>query len=177
MAVQLARRDLLRGRLKSSPVSARPPYAIAENNFIEKCKQCPDCVSACEAGVIRIDGDGYPVMSFIHGECDFCGECLAACTTGALDADRARAWNVVAEVDASCLSLNAVTCRSCGDNCEQEAIVFRLMTMGRSLPVIDEKLCNGCGACVHVCPSHSVRMNRSENGGGLKRPWEEVDAA
>ena len=165
MAARLARRDLLKGRLKPGPELLRSPWAIAESEFLKLCQQCPDCVEACETGVLRIGPDGYPQLSFRHGECEFCHECENACKTGALDAGRARQWDWVAEISANCLAINAVTCRSCGDSCEEEALFFRLMTMGRALPVVDQKACTGCGACVRVCPVQAVHIIHPEPAG------------
>ena len=158
MAVELGRRDLLRGRLKALPVVMRPPYAIAEREFLSLCEPCPDCATSCEEGVIKIDKTGFPKLSFLTGECTFCEDCVTACKTGALDRKKARPWNWIARIGGNCLSFNAVMCRSCGDTCEEEAIKFKLMTMGRSLPLVDESKCTGCGACAFACPNRSISM-------------------
>jgi ferredoxin-type protein NapF len=157
MGTDIARRDLLRGRLRTPPASIRPPYAIPESEFIERCARCPDCATACAAGIIRLDGAGYPKMQ-LGNECTFCGDCLKACKTGALDAVRARPWTVKAEISAGCLAVNGIVCRACGDHCGPRAIQFRLMTMGRSQAKIDTAACTGCGACAAVCPSQAISM-------------------
>jgi ferredoxin-type protein NapF len=156
--VEVERRNFLRGRFKPLPDIIRPPYAIVENDFLVQCERCPDCASSCEEKVIQIDDAGYPNLSFVRGECTFCGACLTACKTGALDREKARPWFLKARIGEQCLSVNAIYCRTCGEYCEEEAIVFRLMTGGRSLPVVDGRKCTGCGACAFVCPNKSVEM-------------------
>ncbi|MCP4935803.1 MAG: ferredoxin-type protein NapF [bacterium] len=156
--MELERRNFLRGRFKPSPGVIRPPYAVVEREFFSLCKKCSDCASSCEEKVIKLDETGYPEMSFGLGECTFCRDCTKACETGALDEENARPWNVKAEIGDNCLSVNAVFCRTCGDNCDEEAIVFKLMLKGRSKPIVDDELCTGCGACVMVCPNKSIKM-------------------
>jgi ferredoxin-type protein NapF len=51
-----------------------------------------------------------------------------------------------------------VVCRSCGEVCESAAIGFRLATGGRALALIDSQRCNGCGACLAVCPVRSITL-------------------
>ncbi len=162
MSVELERRNFLRGRFKPETPALRPPFARAEADFSRLCERCSDCVKACEDGLIVNGENGLPELSFAKGECTFCGECAAACKTGALDAAHARPWTVRAQIGSSCLSLNAVFCRTCGDNCEEEALTFRLMTGGRSQPLIDRALCTGCGGCAFVCPNGSITMSEFE---------------
>jgi ferredoxin-type protein NapF len=105
--------------------------------------------------------DGTPHMDFSlgEGECTFCGDCTSACPTAALDADRARPWDWVADAGAKCLSSQGITCRACQDACEPRAIRFSLMTGGRAIPLIDEYSCTGCGACAGVCPAGAIRFS------------------
>jgi len=158
LVVELERRNFLRGRFKREPDVIRPPFAIVEQDFLSLCEHCPECASSCEQNIIVIGETGTPGMFFDRGECTFCGDCATACKTGALDKDKARPWMIKAKIADNCLSLNAVFCRTCGDNCEEEAINFKLMTGGRSRANVDEELCTGCGACVFVCPSKSIHM-------------------
>lgn len=64
----------------------------------------------------------------------------------------------VAQLNGRCISVQGVTCRLCGDACEPAALRFRLLTGGRSLPVIDETRCTGCGECITPCPVAALSL-------------------
>jgi ferredoxin-type protein NapF len=63
-----------------------------------------------------------------------------------------------ARVSASCLAARGTFCRSCAEHCEPRAIRFELLPAGRSLPHIDDALCNACGECVRVCPAQAMAL-------------------
>lgn len=169
----ISRRFFLRGQVSASSKAIstpiRPPWALNESLFVESCSRCSDCVSACPQGIISAGDAGFPEVSFKQGECTFCADCIRACKTGALDASvlsqqivdqasRQQAWNLDVSIQSNCLSLNAVVCRACGDNCETQAIRFKLKVGGISEPQILEDDCTGCGACVAVCPVDAVKI-------------------
>ena len=41
------------------------------------------------------------------------------------------------------------------DSCPMNAIRFRLQLGGVAKPILDLESCNGCGACLSVCPNKS----------------------
>mgnify|MGYP002135813212 CR=1 FL=1 len=53
---------------------------------------------------------------------------------------------------------DSVICRTCGEQCERDAIRFRLAAGGVATPVIDPTRCNGCGRCVAACPVKAVAI-------------------
>ena len=159
--VAVSRRQFLRGDLRGTRAGVRPPWALPEWAFTERCTRCDDCVAACPASIITRGSGGFPEVDFGHGGCDFCGKCVAACQAGALragPADRFAAWSHRAVVGPRCLSAQGVVCRACGDHCAAQAIRFRLATAGRSFAQVDLAHCTGCGACVGVCPAGAVSM-------------------
>ncbi|MEW8506136.1 MAG: ferredoxin-type protein NapF [Candidatus Thiodiazotropha sp.] len=161
MQASIARTQLLHGDLSGRRREIRPPWAIEEISFVEQCNRCGDCIEACRAKIIRKGSGGYPAIDFNRGQCTFCGDCVKRCEPQALafPGDPALPpWSLGIEIEPSCLSLNGVVCRSCGDICEERAIRFQLQTGGRSKPLPDLSLCSGCGACVAVCPSHSITV-------------------
>jgi ferredoxin-type protein NapF len=62
----------------------------------------------------------------------------------------------------SCLSAVGVTCKTCGDRCDHQAIRFRLEVGGRAQPELTVSDCTGCGACVAACPIEAIQMEKSE---------------
>jgi len=140
----------------------RPPGAIVEDLFVARCDACAACAHACPQGIISLE-NGLPRLDFGRGEgeCLFCDDCTNACPTGALSLEQARPWHWAAEIGATCLSLQRITCRACADSCEPRAIRFRPVGSGRDIPLIDESTCTGCGACSSVCPVGAVRFHQT----------------
>ncbi|MGY6520034.1 MAG: ferredoxin-type protein NapF [Lysobacteraceae bacterium] len=155
-APDVGRRALLQGRPRPRPAPPRPPQALPEPAFLERCTRCDDCLSACpEAVLVRGDG-GYPVFDPSLGECTFCDACTTACDAGALDADAARPWDWVAVVGGGCLTVAGVVCQSCRDVCPVPAIAFPPARVPR--PQVEAAACTGCGACVAACPTASINL-------------------
>jgi len=165
----ISRTQFLRGDFRGDRHPVRPPWALPEGQFIEICTRCADCVSACPDGLIKNGRGDYPEIDFTQGGCDFCGDCVTACKPKALvqSSSTAPPWSIVASIEKNCLSLNAVTCRSCGDVCDEEAISFKLQTGGRAIPHLEPELCSGCGECIAVCPVKAVRILPKETRGEI----------
>lgn len=160
-AVDLHRRQLLRGRIAERGLPLRPPWSITEVAFVDRCERCDDCIDACEPGILVRGDGGFPGVDFRAGACTFCAACVDACKPQALRSDRrdpASAWSLTVQIDESCLSMRGVTCRACGDRCPVDAIRFRLQTGGRAVPELSAASCTACGACASVCPADAVRI-------------------
>lgn len=136
----------------------RPPGAIPEEEFLQKCTKCGLCVEACPNRALRIaDGNqgifnlGYPYLEVAERPCVLCEKlpCIEACADGALmpirhdeiflgkvhiDRDRCNAWQ-------------GEHCVNCEYGCPVPgAIIFR-----DKKPYIDPSVCVGCGICIHAC--------------------------
>lgn len=158
-SVSLPRRGFLRGRIRTVTPGLRPPWALAETEFVERCTRCDACLQACPSSIV-VHGDGaYPVVDFGRGECTFCGDCVEACEPAALRrAEHAAPWALKAAVGGKCLAMQGVECRVCGEICGHSAIRFRPRIGGVALPELDPETCNGCGACVAPCPAQAIAM-------------------
>jgi len=62
----------------------------------------------------------------------------------------------------ACLALNRVVCRSCAEHCEAHAIHFRLAPGGIAVPLVRVERCNGCGACIPVCPTSAIALQTTD---------------
>jgi ferredoxin-type protein NapF len=163
MATPLSRRQFLRGDYRNRHPVLRPPWSLAERDFLSRCTRCGECANACAAGVLRIAHDGLPQMDFEHGGCSFCGACVDACDAGALSrAARAESrplpWNLKAQIAAECLSVQGIVCALCREQCEARAITLDRLPGVIPRPRVNVRACTGCGACVAPCPVRAVHV-------------------
>ena len=155
--MDLSRRRFFGGR-RSEPPPFRPPWSLSEAQFADRCSRCDECVRACPTGLLVRSEGGFPVADFSHAACTFCAECVAVCKPGALSrsADQPP-WQFVIAIERSCLPLQGVECRVCGEACEVGAIRVLPRLGGAALPEVDSALCSGCGACLAPCPVTAIR--------------------
>ena len=147
----------MRGDFKARRSPQRPPWALAEQAFLDACTRCAACVPACPTQIIVVVR-GYPEVDFKRGECTFCGECVAACKDRALVRDGREPWTIKAQVADNCLARRGVECRVCGDPCPVTAIRFSPRLGGPPVAEVDTALCTGCGACVAPCPVAAISL-------------------
>jgi ferredoxin-type protein NapF len=158
VVVDISRRQFLRGDFTNRRLALRPPWAVDEQLFLQRCYQCGDCVAACPTHLIE-PGDGdYPRVNFEHGECCFCGDCAKACTRGALRYSTQAPWSLTARVNDACLARHGVVCEVCGEQCAAHAITFSRSANAVPAPLLNPAACNGCGACVAPCPVQAIFM-------------------
>lgn len=157
----VSRRQFMRGDFKARHRPQRPPWALAEELFLDACSRCGECLPVCPTGIIVVVR-GYPEVDFKRGQCTFCGACAAACKDGALrhaeNAGQATPWAIKAQIADSCLARRGVECRVCGDHCPVAVIRFSPRLGGPPVPQVDAGSCTGCGACVAPCPATAISL-------------------
>lgn len=151
------RRQLFRVDFRSRLPVRRPPWAIAEGQFLDRCNGCGDCRDACTQRIVILADGGYPQIDFLNDGCTFCGDCARACTQGALAySPHVAPWQLKAVATRECLTRHGVVCRSCSEQCETGAIRFISAKGVVAQPRVEPTLCTGCGACVSVCPAQAI---------------------
>jgi ferredoxin-type protein NapG len=142
------------------PPGARTPFAL----FHATCLRCGKCTAACPHQAIRQDAQGLPYVDGLGGWCDFCMDCVAVCPTGALHPiDPKTAYLGVAVLNQDrCIAWIRSGCRLCYEKCLdlQKAITVD----AKMRPAVDPARCNGCGACVYVCPQADIEGRSREFG-------------
>lgn len=136
----------------------RPPWAVDEALFIDRCTRCNACMEACPQRIVCRGDGGYPELRFEQAGCSFCRECLRVCEPQALLDSGDSPWSWTAVIGEQCLAQRGITCRSCGDVCETAAIRFRPMLGGRSEVSVRRDDCSGCGECIRVCPEGVIKL-------------------
>ena len=139
----------------------RPPGALSEPEFLEKCLRCGNCVKNCPADAIQpiqsrdsdlartpyIDPDNQPCVI-----CDSLA-CMNVCPSGALKlvfAEDIRMGIAIFHAE-TCLRANTVDCTYCVDSCPIGEDAITLSTDG--LIEIFDTGCTGCGVCQYACPT------------------------
>ena len=154
-----ARRQLFRGDTGSKRLPLRPPWSVDELHFIDACSRCGDCIQSCPEQILIKGSGGFPEVNFQHGECTFCGDCVRSCEAPVFNELDQAPWQLKAAIGDGCVTHKQVVCRSCAEQCEPEAIRFRLQAGGVGSPELDLSACTGCGACVATCPTQAITIS------------------
>ena len=173
-APAIDRTRFLQGDLRGRHTPIRPPWAVPESLFDDRCNNCGKCIEICPERILKFGRGRLPVVDFQRGACIFCGDCVRVCESGALNENWDPPWPLKALLSEGCLASKGVMCRACGDACEAGAIRFRLIVGGFSRPEFDSDACTGCGACVAPCPEAAIRIQpHAATANGETEPCEE----
>lgn len=135
----------------------RPPGAVAEPAFLQKCTQCGDCIRACPYDAIHQaplrlrSAAGTPILDPIRQPCWLCTDtpCIAACETGALSAELELKLGTARILEQTCLAYQGTGCTTCSERCPVDGAI----TLAEGKPRVVEDACTGCGVCQYVCPA------------------------
>ncbi len=130
----------------------RPPGAVDEAMFLERCTRCSDCIEACPPGAIVSEvSNGSPVIFANQIACELCEDfpCIAACATEALMpvSNQFAVRMGVAKV-AHRLCTAGQGCHACVSKCPVEALS---MDFDALRLVVTQERCVGCGMCEQIC--------------------------
>lgn len=137
----------------------RPPGAVDETLFLDRCTRCQDCAKACphnSIGFSRVDGS--PLIYVDQAPCYLCADlpCIAACATVALIApDGPEQVKMGVAVISERFCTAGQGCHACVSKCPVEAISMDFAEMHLQL---DAERCVGCGVCEYVCRSVSDKL-------------------
>ena len=161
----------------------RPPGALPEMEFQERCVRCGECMKACltntlqpvwfEAGLTGLWSPRItPRLAACEQQCNVCGH---VCPTGAIRPlplrDKKYAKIGTAAIDKSlCLAWEQnKKCLVCDEICPYNAISSQFAPDHTvTVPVIDENKCNGCGYCELRCPVIGTSAIRVSPQGELR---------
>ncbi len=175
-----------------NPYLLRPPGAVAEAEFLQRCVRCAECMKVCiglalqpallQAGPV---GLWTPLVVPRNGYCEYnCTLCGQVCPTGAiapLDLPRKKkaviGWAVFNK-DRCLPYAKGIECLVCEEHCPtgEKAIVFEekeVLVDGElrrlKFPKVVDKLCIGCGICETKCPIEGASAIRVINEGESRR--------
>jgi ferredoxin-type protein NapG len=139
----------------------RPPGALKEDLFAERCERSGECVRACPVQAIRVIGsedarlNGTPSIDPPLQACVVCEglHCMRACPSGALSfVPRHLIEMGLAEVRHDlCVRTVGEECQLCVEKCPLGLSAIEIAPGGR----VEVKAggCTGCGVCEMVCPT------------------------
>lgn len=137
----------------------RPPGAVEESDFLERCTKCGDCFEACPyEAIVQRSGDGTPVIFQEKSPCRLCEDfpCIDVCETDALlpvDSPKDINMGLAVVMHQDCTAAHG--CNACVSKCPTNAIS---MNFSNFRVMIDERDCVGCGVCQHICHSVNDRV-------------------
>ena len=147
----------------SQQFSIRPPWSSDSKKFQSLCDGCGECISACENSILILNKNGYPQVDFSRGSCNFCGACAKSCSQDALKYEPSLSpWDLHVQINSRCLTKNNVVCSTCVEKCDKEAIAIPRIIDQDKAPRVLTDLCDGCGACLKVCPVHAIEIRQPE---------------
>ena len=145
-----------------------PPGSLSFQNLATRCTGCQLCISECPNHVLRPSTDlmhlMQPTMSYERGYCrPECTRCSDVCPAGAikpLDEMEKSSIQIghAVWIKKNCIPLtDGVSCGNCARHCPTGAIQMVPSDPddeeSLKIPVVNENMCIGCGACEYVCPS------------------------
>lgn len=143
----------------------RPPGAVPEPLFLERCLRCGLCMSVCMSHTIQpslwqagLDGIWSPRLDLRLAPCEkHCNRCGQVCPTQAIrpltleERTYAKIGTAILLKERCLVWEQDKTCLVCDEICPYDAIEFREVD-GKRRPFVTENRCNGCGYCEHKCP-------------------------
>ena len=150
---------LLKGNL------IRPPGAVPEDLFLDRCIRCGECMKACTTNTLQpsflesgLEGLWTPRLEMRYAPCEQrCNVCGQVCPTDAIRAldlaerQHAKIGTAVLYRDRCLVWEQDKLCLICDEQCPYDAIEFRIVE-GQRRPFVLEDRCNGCGVCENKCP-------------------------
>ena len=151
---------------RQTPIA--PPGALSRANLEKHCTGCQLCVTECPNQVLRPNTDllhlMQPVMSYERGYCrPECNQCSQVCPAGAIKPieKEVKASTQIGHavwIKKNCIPLtDGVSCGNCARHCPTGAIEMVLSDPDNEespeIPVVNEAICIGCGACENLCPA------------------------
>ncbi len=183
------------------PLLIRPPGALAEKEFLQRCVRCAECIQVCLGNALQpaflqagLDGVFTPLLVARSGYCEFnCTLCGQVCPSGALRVltlegkQRLKIGHAWFDRNICLPYAKGIPCMVCEEHCPtpEKAIRFREATLenpaGQPVtvqqPYVVDDLCIGCGICETKCPLPGRSAIFVTSGGEARHPERSLPMA
>jgi polyferredoxin len=158
--------------------SLRPPGALPEDQFLDRCIRCQECVQVCSStggclqpSLVETGWEGFwsPIANMRMGYCEYqCNLCSKVCPSGAihkitLEDKQSRKMGRAFFDRNRCIPYDRLEdCLVCEEHCPtpEKAILFDERETRRpdgtivnvKFPYVRLDRCIGCGICEYICP-------------------------
>jgi len=163
-------------RHRASAKRIRPPGALPEEKFLQKCVKCGECLKVCPTNGLQPalteagpEGIWTPILVPRIGHCEYyCTLCSQVCPTGAIQElrveDKATIKIGTAWIDKNrCIPWKiGEPCIVCEEHCPVSPKAIQLvetqvrqpdgLLKTQRAPFINLEQCTGCGICENKCP-------------------------
>ncbi len=145
----------------------RPPGAVPEADFLDRCLRCGMCMRVCPTNALQpawllsgASGMFSPVLTPRVGPCEpECAACGAVCPSEALlplplaEKQQAKIGTAVVQPDLCLAWAEGHSCVVCQEVCPYGAIALEQKNGAKvPAPVVKSRQCFGCGYCERHCP-------------------------
>ncbi|MCK4304333.1 MAG: 4Fe-4S binding protein [Candidatus Eisenbacteria sp.] len=184
--------------LRSDPGLIRPPGALGEREFLQRCVRCGECMKVCLTGGLQptlleagLEGLWSPRLVPRMGYCEYnCTLCGQVCPTGAIrrlvPEEKKKIRIGLAIIDTTrCLPYAFQSnCIVCEEHCPtpKKAIWFEEVEVVTQTgerkrvkqPHVNIELCIGCGICETKCPVRDLPAIRVTSANEDRNPGNRV---
>ncbi len=154
----------------------RPPGALPEEQFLDRCIRCGKCMKVCPTNGLQptfleagVEGIATPMLVPRLGHCEYvCVSCTRVCPTNAItelnEIEKKRIKIGTARIDTTrCIPYSEYEdCLVCEEQCPiptkaikfevRDVVTFNDDVRRIKFPVVLKDKCIGCGACENKCP-------------------------
>jgi MauM/NapG family ferredoxin protein len=157
----------------------RPPGSLPEEEFLDKCIRCGECMKVCPTNGLQptfleagVEGIGTPILVPRVGYCEYvCTSCTKVCPTNAIveltEEEKKKVKIGMARIDTNrCIPYSEYeNCLVCEEQCPvstktgkaikfeiRDVVTFSGDVRRIKFPVVLKDKCIGCGICENKCP-------------------------